>query len=341
MDYTLPLSHNAANENEDVSKLFGRLWRRRRWFGMFFAAIMLPLFAVIALWPSSFYARGTVIIGNLEPADSSLAAAIQKLGDPADLASQLLIAKSPRMIRLALERPGVFQAITEECNYGASIISMLFSPDCAKLKPGSGTLLDYVSSRYSVQAEGRSRIISFGYSSPLPEVSFVLANALLITYLEDQRGENAHAREAAASWILKEQKANEAPDLNQNFYHNLYKETTDLETERRSLPNPARLVSLAEFPLRPSSPKRLRLLAAAFVITTFLAGFLTALRDLRGRRIDLPGDIRALTSEPPLPAEATCEERDAPSEISKSADSAAAYDGRLRRVQPTGPAQPK
>ena len=217
MEHTLPPSHSAANEVYDVSKLFGRLWRRRGWFTMAFVAIMLPLSAVIGLWPSSFYASGTVIISNLEPADSSLSAAIQKLGDPADLASQLLVAKSPRMIRLALERPGVFQAITEECNYRASVIYMLLSPDCGKLKPGSRELLEFVSSHYSVKAEGRSRIISIGYSSRLPEVSFALANALLLTYLEDQRGENAHARETAVSWLLKEQKANGESQLTPDF----------------------------------------------------------------------------------------------------------------------------
>ena len=208
----------------------------------------------ILLWPSSFYASGTVIISNLEPADSSLSAAVQKLGDPADLASQLLVAQSPRMIRLALERPGVFQAITEECNYGASIISVFFSADCSKLKPGSRELLEYVGRHYSVKAEGRSRIISIGYSSRLREVAFALANALLITYLEDQRAENARVRENAVSWLLKEQKANGASQLTPNFYDDLYKEVTELETERRDLPNPARLVSLAEVPVRPSSP---------------------------------------------------------------------------------------
>src|SRR5208337_701754 len=299
MEPTLFPSQSLNTEVDDVTKLFGRLWRRRGWFIMVFVAIMLPLIAVVGLWPSSFYASGTVIIGNLEPADSSLAAAIQKLGDPADLASQLLVAKSPRMIRLALEGPGVFQAITEECNYGASLSYMPFPPDCSKLKPGSRELLDYVSSRYSVQAEGPSRIISIGYSSRLPEVSFVLANALLITYLEDQRGENAHARETAVSWLLKEQKANDqASQLRQTFYHELYKKATDLETERRDLPNPARLVSLAELPVRPSSPKRLRLLAAGFVMSAFLAGFVAALKDQRSRRIRFPGDIRAFTSEP-------------------------------------------
>jgi hypothetical protein len=124
-------------------------------------------------------------------------------------------------------------------------------------------------------------------------VSFVLANALLITYLEDQRGENAQARETAISWLLKKQKANEASQPKQSFYGDLYKQVTDLEAERRNLPNPARLVSLAEFPLQPTSPKRFRLLAAGFVIATVLAGFLVTLEDLKGRRrIRLPGAMR-------------------------------------------------
>jgi uncharacterized protein involved in exopolysaccharide biosynthesis len=316
MEHTPPSPHGTVEAFGTMSGLFRRLWCRRRLFIIIFTTMMFPLFFVIALWPSSFYASGTVIIGNLEPTDASLAAAIQKLGDPADLASQLLIAKSPRMIRLALERPGVHEAVTEECNHGTSFISLLFAFDCGKLKQGSRELLGYVTSHYSVQEEGRSRIISFGYSSPLPEVSFVLANALLITYLEDQRGENARARESAVSWLLKQEKANEASQLKQNFYHDLYKKTTDLETERRNVPNPARLVSLAEFPLHPSSPKRLRLLAAAFVFTSVSAGFLTALVDKRGRWFHLPGDVRSLTCGPPHAAKATCEER---GEIPKSA----------------------
>jgi Mrp family chromosome partitioning ATPase len=274
----------------------GRLWRRRRWFAAIFAALIVPLISVIVLWRSLYYASGTVIIGNLEPADSSLAAAIEKLGDPADLASQLLIAQSPRMMRLALERPGVFQAITEECNEAAGIIYMPFSPDCRKLKLGSRELLEYVMSRYSVQAEGRSRIISISYWSPLPEASFILANALLITYLEDQRGDNARARETAVSRLLKEKNADEKTQPKQVFYSDLYKKTTDLETERRDHPS-ARLVSLAELPVKPAWPKRLRLLAAGFAVTTFLAGFLTVLNP-RGRRIRLPSDIRELTSGP-------------------------------------------
>jgi len=279
------LDKSSALEREDINNLLARLWAQRTVFAAVFLLVMTPVLAVVALWPSSFYASGTVIIGNLEPADNSLAAAIQKLGDPADLASQLIIAKSPRMVRLALERPGVVDAVQEECYQWSNLSRFLSSSDCSELKPGTAKLLDHVSSHYSIQGEGRSRIISIGYWSQLPHVSFILANALLISYLEDQRAENAQAREGAASWVLRVQKTHS--DLGthpeQVFYQDLYKKATDLEGERRNLPNPARLVSLAEFPSRPSSPRRLGLLAGGITIATLLAGFLAVRRE-PGRR---------------------------------------------------------
>jgi len=41
-------------------------------------------------------------------------------------------------------------------------------------------------------------------------------------------------------------------------------------------------------PVRPSSPKRLPLLAAGFMMSAFLAGFVAALKDLMSRRIRFP-----------------------------------------------------
>jgi Mrp family chromosome partitioning ATPase len=325
MDQPLPNSDSAAAPGAvDIGHLQVQLWRRRKLFVTVFCFIMFPAVAAILLWPPMFYAQGTVIIGNLEPADRSVAGTNQKLGDPADIASQLLIAKSPRMFRLALERPGVLDAIHEECREGSGLSRLLFPPDCGKLNPGSDELLSYISKRYLVQAEGRSRVISMGYQSPLPQAAFILANALLITYLEDQRAENAHAREVAALWVLKADKnVNQSKSTadgttaqsRQIFYQDLYKKVTDLETERRDLPNPGRLVSLAEFPVQPASPKRIPLLAAGLAIATTLAGFWAVRRDHADRSIRRTSDIKALTSDPVLasmPLDATLPARRIP-----------------------------
>jgi len=302
----------------DLGNVIGRLWCRRNLFAIAVIITMLPICAVVLLWPPVYSASGTVIIGDLEPADSSLAAWIQRLGDPADLESQLLIAKSPRMLRLALERPGITDAIQEECHHRSSLRHLveasglgylLPAADCSKLSPGSEELLGYVGPGFLVRAEGRSRVISIGYRSPLPEVSFMLANALLITYLEDQRAENARARERAAAWVLRgPAKLNEGRSIanspltqsKQSFYQDLHRKVTDLETERRSLPNPGRLVSLAEVPAGPYFPKRLPLLAAGFVISAMIAGFLVLRRGPGDQKIRQPRDLQALTSKPVL-----------------------------------------
>ena len=277
LDTRSALDRELTPDRDDVNSLPARLWSKRIVFATVFLLVMTPIFAVAEFWPPAFYASGTVIIGNLEPADNSLSAAIQKLGDPADLASQLIIAKSPRMIRLALQRPGVLDAVQEECSQSTNLNPFSSSADCKELKLGSAKLFQHVSSRYSVQGEGRSRVISMGYWSQLPHVSFILANALLISYLEDQRAENAQAREGAASWVLQVRKTHSS-DSEQVFYQNLYKKATDLEGERRNLPNPARLVSLAEFPTGPSSPRRLQLLAGGIMGAASLAALLTLLK---------------------------------------------------------------
>jgi uncharacterized protein involved in exopolysaccharide biosynthesis len=266
-----------------------RLWRRRRLFGLIFTLFLVPALAAFLIWPAQYQTTGMVIVGNLDPFSGAPAAGTDKLGDPADLESQILIARSPRMMRLALERPGVAGAIQEECQRGG-LLSFLRRRDCSILKPGSEALLNNVAPRYTVRAEGRSRVISMGFRSSSPYVAFILANALIVTYLEDQRAENGPAREAAARWLLAptqkvESNGNGDASKAEAFYKNLYSKATDFETERRSLPNPSRLVSFAEMPAGPSS--KLPVLVIALAIAAMLAGFVVINRSLADKLIRL------------------------------------------------------
>jgi uncharacterized protein involved in exopolysaccharide biosynthesis len=262
-------------QSNDLRGMLARLWRYRRLFTLLFTLVMIPILFVILLRPSFYQTSGAVIVGNLDPFYSTQSAVADKLGDPADLESQMLIAKSPRMLRLALEQPGVIEAVQDECQR-SSPWSFLIRADCSKVKGGSEDLLNYVAPRYSVRAEGRSRVISIGYRSPLPDVAFVLANALIVTYLEDQRTENGPAREQAAKWLLDpSKKTNPSRDT---FYKILHNKAVDIETERRSLPNPSRLVSFAEMPTGANS--KMPLLAIGLAISAMLAGFVTINRYL-------------------------------------------------------------
>ncbi len=299
---------------EAVTGLPSQIWRRRRTFAAVFSFCLLPALIAIQFLSPVYLAAGTVIIGNQEPASSSASAAwIEKLGDPADLESQLLIISSRRMLRLALARPGVAEAILQECEV-RSFLDRLFmrAHDCKALAPGSERQLEYAYGRYSVGAVGRSRVISIGYRSSNPEAAFIMANALLVTYLEDQRSENGQSREAAASWLLSEaNKLNAAPGEASRsgasgarslgkFYLDLYNKASELEAERRTLMGSGQLVSLAEIPGAPYFPKKMPLLAAALTVSILLAGFVSVRQDISDGAVRRTGELEALTLAPVL-----------------------------------------
>ncbi len=191
--------------------LFAQLWRRRWLFAAVFITTLAAVIAVLMVLPSRYSASGSVIIAEQEPNIGNASAAwVQKLGDPADLESQLLLLRSPRMIRLAMAQPGFAAAAQTECAHDEagskfSLGRLLGSATkCDSLTPDSAKLLDWVSSRYGVGAVGRSRVISVAYQSALPEVARTLTNALITVFLVDQREINAQSREDAASWLWKE-----------------------------------------------------------------------------------------------------------------------------------------
>jgi len=286
-----------------VNDIAAQLWRRRRTGLGVFVAVLLPALAVILMLSPVYFATGSVIIGNQEPGGPAAGFA-EKLGDPADLESQILVINSRRMLRLAMTRPGAREAVLRDCQQKSFLRRLSGGGACADLLPGSQKLIDYVAPGYTVGAVGRSRIISIGYKSQEPNVAFVLANALLVTYLEDQRAENASRREEASEWILKlDAQAQGSPSVGRSenvFSRDLYDKTKELEAERRVLVNSARLVSLAEEPKLPYFPKLMPLLAAALTLAAVLAVLFALRRDATDRTVRRPQELAHLVGAPLL-----------------------------------------
>lgn len=190
--------------------VLAQIWRRRMLFLAVFLATLAATAAAMLLLPVRYLASGSVIVAEQELLPSNASpASTQKLGDPADLESQLLLIRSPRVMRLALARPGVLDAVLDECIFETrnSLLRKLggsVQDPCSKLLPGSDALLEYVERRYQVGTVGRSRVIAVAYRSPLPEVARTMANALITTYLDDQRATAAQSREATAAWLWQE-----------------------------------------------------------------------------------------------------------------------------------------
>ncbi len=190
--------------------LFARLWRQRVLFALVFGIVILASAITLVMLPFRYLAAGSVIVAEPEPNVSDTSAAwAQKMGDPADLESQLLLIRSPRVVRLAATEPGIQAAVQEECTFKSEQTSPLklfgaAASSCDELKPGSEALLDYLLAHYNVGSAGRSRVINIGYESPLPQTAQIMANALINVFLEDQRSRMSKSREAAASWLWTE-----------------------------------------------------------------------------------------------------------------------------------------
>jgi succinoglycan biosynthesis transport protein ExoP len=191
---------------EALSRLeaFDRLWRHRRVFAaVFLTTIAAAILALIVL-PVRYLATASVIVAEPEPGVANVPPAwAQKIGDPADLESQLLVIRSPRLLRKVMNAPGVVPAVVHECEHAALFGS---AERCQKISSDEGRFIDYVDSHYSVASAGRSRVINISYQSSFPEVAQRLANALTTAFLEDQRNESANSREVATSWLWKELK---------------------------------------------------------------------------------------------------------------------------------------
>ncbi|WP_441243067.1 GumC family protein [Tardiphaga sp. 768_D3_N2_1] len=178
-----------------------RVWRNRSLFGAVFLGVMILTVIALIVLPVRYLATGSVIVAEQEPSNSNASAAwAQKIGDPADVESQLLIARSPRVMRLALQQPGITEAAIEECQSRSS------SSTCEKMRTDMTALIDYVSGNFTIGAVGRSRVINISYTSSIPEVAQKMANALTNAFLDEQRTSGANSREVAASYLWKEAK---------------------------------------------------------------------------------------------------------------------------------------
>ncbi|RAI38844.1 GumC family protein [Rhodoplanes roseus] len=194
------------------SGLLVRLWRRRGLAAAVFVGTMALTVGALMVIPVSYLATGSVIVAEQEPGVPNASGAwAQKIGDPADLESQLLLVRSPRVMRLAMGTPGAREAVLKECRYqaGRGLLGALLpsrEDACAKLTPDSEELIEYVMARYKVGSVGRSRIINIAYQSALPDVAQTLADALVTAFLDDQKAGLSSSREAAATWLWQELK---------------------------------------------------------------------------------------------------------------------------------------
>lgn len=166
------------------------------------ASIFGLAIAAYFVMPASYVAVGAVQVGAEEPGVAqNVPGDSQKVGDPADMESQLIVVRSQKVIRRALASPQAQKALGAEC---AAAGGAGFDGKCSDLANRMDKLVDYVSTRYGVAAVGRSRILNISYTSKDPQIARDMANALITAFLEDQRDTVTASRRTAADWLNRE-----------------------------------------------------------------------------------------------------------------------------------------
>jgi capsular exopolysaccharide synthesis family protein len=203
---------DASAARASAPGLLAQLWRRKGICGGVFVGVLAIVGIAIAVLPTRYTATGSFIVAGQEPAAVDTSAAwVQKLGDPADLESHLLLIRSPRLLRAVLARPDVPAALLLECQTEASrpgpeLLLNYIHPDksCQQQLATEDAMLDWVTLRYGAATAGRSRVINVSYQSSVASVAQIMTNALITVYLADELQQKVESRSSAVAWLWKE-----------------------------------------------------------------------------------------------------------------------------------------
>jgi succinoglycan biosynthesis transport protein ExoP len=203
MDATFDSSADLSADEPVRPSIFGQLWQKRLVVALTFGVTLFVVIGLLFVLPVSYLATGSIIVADREPiVGSSSPAYAQKVGDPADMESTILLIRSPRLLRMLIGQTGIGDAIEADCAaVSRQLVNRFRAADCSRLSGDADAQLHWAQDRFSVGAVGRSRVITIAYKSPVPEVAQAMVNGLLQTFLDDEHTKLRHSRDEAVDWV--------------------------------------------------------------------------------------------------------------------------------------------
>ncbi len=203
-------------QNDSLFSLLARI--RRRWVSftlVFLATIAAAIGGYLVLTPK-YTAHAAIVVQRVDVVATGTAPAFMPsstVGDPSDIESQIDIVRSPRLIRMMLDRPDVLEALERACAYDrAQVLSRLKArlrqlfgltqPSCSETS--AADTIDGIRRGIGASESGRSRVIDVSYSASLPESAAAVVNALVEVYLSDNASAKSDSRWHTANWLEEE-----------------------------------------------------------------------------------------------------------------------------------------
>lgn len=196
-----------------VDGLLTRLARRKGWFAGGFILTVVVVAAAFTAMQETYRTSAALMVSGNEAVlrDGSSSAEAQRLGDPADVESQMLMLKSPRLSRVILDDPAVVEALVADCEAtrrGTWLTRLLDkalpSPGCSPKDLDVQRMLRRLEAGFAIGPTGRSRVIDVAFVSTVPETSVIVANALVDTYLRDDKERKVDTHDNAINWLNSE-----------------------------------------------------------------------------------------------------------------------------------------
>jgi len=193
--------------------LLTRLARRKGWFvGGFVLTLVVVAGAFTAMQETYRTSAALMVSGNEAVLrNGSSSAEAQRLGDPADVESQMLMLKSPRLSRIILDDPAVVSALVADCEATQSgtwltrLLTKALPPtSCSPADLDTQRMLRRLEAGFAIGPSGRSRVIDVAFVSTVPETSVIVANALVDTYLRDDKERKVDTHDNAINWLNSE-----------------------------------------------------------------------------------------------------------------------------------------
>ncbi len=208
----LTLDHEESATAERTG-LLSRLGRRKGWcllgFGLTAAAVAVAFTAL----PRTYRASASLLFASNEAVlrSDNASAEAQRLGDPADIESQMLMLRSPRLGRVVLHDPAVVAALVADCEaaregtWATRLMASALKPaSCDGFAHDELAQLRRMEGGFSIGPTGRSRVIEVSFASPVPETAVTLSNALVDAYLADDKARKVDTHDNAINWLTTE-----------------------------------------------------------------------------------------------------------------------------------------
>jgi succinoglycan biosynthesis transport protein ExoP len=193
--------------------ILARLSRRKTSFLLGFGLTAIAVAAAFTALPRTYRASASLMVASDDALlrSGAQSAEAQRLGDPADIESQMLMLRSPRLGRMILAEPKVANALIADCEaaregtWATRLMAQLQKPEsCETLSTDHSAALQRMEGAFSIGPSGRSRVIEVSYVSAVPETAVIVSNALVDAYLRDDKERKVDSHDNAINWLNTE-----------------------------------------------------------------------------------------------------------------------------------------